>query len=147
MPNNYPPEFDSIPDTVFTKDEVIGFIRKDRIGMEKRMDATYPRDRDWILAMGHALGLDSGHRVPIVPSVEEFKRLFAALTANQAAEAPPVAVEATKAVARERLSDGAIKAEVAAYQPQFRPDFKSFWQGVRFAERHHGIGLDNKEPK
>jgi len=37
------------------------------------------RDRDWILAMAYALGLDSGYEVPIVPEVEVFKRFFAAL--------------------------------------------------------------------
>lgn len=42
------------------------------------------RDRDWILAMGHALGLDSVFRIPIVPSVDEFKKLFAAVRARAA---------------------------------------------------------------
>ena len=37
------------------------------------------RDRDWILAMGHALGLKSGFDVPIVPEVEPFQRMFAAV--------------------------------------------------------------------
>ena len=37
------------------------------------------RDKDWILAIGHALGLDSGFKVPIVPEVEPFQRLFAEL--------------------------------------------------------------------
>ena len=35
------------------------------------------RDTDWILAIGHALGLDSGYEVPIVPEVQAFKNLFA----------------------------------------------------------------------
>jgi hypothetical protein len=48
---------------------------------------TLGRDGDWILAMGHALGLDSGYRVPIVPTVEAFKELFASIQA--AREAPP----------------------------------------------------------
>ena len=37
------------------------------------------RDTDLILAMGHALGLNSGFEVPIVPEVEVFKRFFASL--------------------------------------------------------------------
>src|SRR3990167_7649714 len=40
------------------------------------------RDKDWILAMGYALGLNSGHEIPIVPEVEVFKRFFAALRAS-----------------------------------------------------------------
>jgi hypothetical protein len=40
------------------------------------------RDADWAIAMGHALGLDSGFRVPIIPSVEAFKELFAAIRAK-----------------------------------------------------------------
>jgi len=35
------------------------------------------RDVDWILAIGHALGLDSGYYVPVVPEVQAFKNLFA----------------------------------------------------------------------
>ena len=42
------------------------------------------RDRDWILAMGHALGLDSGFSIPIVPTVEQFKLLFDAVAARGA---------------------------------------------------------------
>jgi hypothetical protein len=37
------------------------------------------RDKDWVLAMAHALGLDSGFEIPIVPEVEVFKRFFASL--------------------------------------------------------------------
>ena len=40
------------------------------------------RDTDWILAMASALGPDSGFRVPIVPTPEAFKELFAALSGN-----------------------------------------------------------------
>jgi hypothetical protein len=39
-------------------------------------DVTSDRDMAWILAIGHALGLDSGYMVPIVPTVEQFKLLF-----------------------------------------------------------------------
>jgi hypothetical protein len=49
------------------------------------------RDADWVLAIGHALGLDSGYRVPIVPSVEEFKRLFTDVRTAQPPEAAEVA--------------------------------------------------------
>ncbi len=35
------------------------------------------RDRDWILAIGHALGMESGFDIPIIPEVEPFKHLFA----------------------------------------------------------------------
>lgn len=41
------------------------------------------RDRDWILAIAHALGLDSGHFVPIVPEVEPLKRLFAQVLSHE----------------------------------------------------------------
>lgn len=34
------------------------------------------RDADWVLAIGHALGLDSGYKVPIVPKPEVFRELF-----------------------------------------------------------------------
>ena len=52
-----------------------------KLGTERdaAVAAVENRDRDWILAMGHALGLDSGYEVPIVPEPEPFKRLFAAL--------------------------------------------------------------------
>lgn len=42
-------------------------------------EARADRDRDWVLAMGRALGWDSGFEVPIVAEVEPFKRLFAAI--------------------------------------------------------------------
>jgi hypothetical protein len=67
------------------------FVRIDAPAVEAK--PTAERDRDWILAISNALGLDSGHRVPIVPSVDEFKRLFA----DVAASASPS--EAQKAVA------------------------------------------------
>ena len=44
-------------------------------------EAVEERDRAWILAMGHALGLNSGYEIPIVPEIEVFKRFFAALRA------------------------------------------------------------------
>ena len=44
----------------------------------------HDRDKDWVLAMAYALGLDSGYEVPIVPEVEVFKRFFAALRAGRA---------------------------------------------------------------
>jgi hypothetical protein len=40
------------------------------------------RDQDWILAMVGALGADSGFKVPIVPTVEVFQELFAAIRAQ-----------------------------------------------------------------
>ena len=68
------------------------------------------RDTDWVLAMGAALGTDSGHYVPIVPEVEPFRKLFAALASTSGAE--PVAAHAltaTSVAAHEsaNLSDNA----------------------------------------
>lgn len=37
------------------------------------------RDRDWILAIGAALGFESGFNVPIIPDVRPFQELFAAI--------------------------------------------------------------------
>jgi hypothetical protein len=37
------------------------------------------RDTDWVLAMAEALGTDSGYSVPIVPTAEAFRELFAAI--------------------------------------------------------------------
>lgn len=37
------------------------------------------RDRDWILAMAAALGMGSGHHVPIISEPEPFRELFAAV--------------------------------------------------------------------
>jgi hypothetical protein len=48
-------------------------------------------DRDWILAMTAALGTDSQYMVPIVPSVDAFRQLFAALRAAPAVPREPVA--------------------------------------------------------
>lgn len=42
-----------------------------------KASSPFGRDADWVLAIGHALGLDSGYEVPIVPEPEPFKRLFA----------------------------------------------------------------------
>lgn len=42
----------------------------------------------------------------------------------------------------EPLTTRQIEEEVGRYQPQFRPPVRSFFQGVRFAERHHGITKD-----
>ena len=54
-------------------------IRDQLVAAERELEN---RDRDWILAMGHALGLDSGFNVPIVPRVDPFKQLFAAIRAR-----------------------------------------------------------------
>jgi hypothetical protein len=40
------------------------------------------RDTDWVLAMAEALGTDSGYSVPIVPTAEAFRELFAAIRSN-----------------------------------------------------------------
>lgn len=45
------------------------------------------RDADWVLAIGHALGLDSGYTVPIVPRPEVFRELFAEV--RRRASQPP----------------------------------------------------------
>lgn len=37
------------------------------------------RNTDWVLAMAEALGTDSGYSVPIVPTAEAFRELFAAI--------------------------------------------------------------------
>jgi hypothetical protein len=42
------------------------------------------RDADWTLAIGKAFGLDSGFSIPVTPSVEAFKTLFAAVAAKPA---------------------------------------------------------------
>ena len=47
------------------------------------------RDTDWILAMGAALGMDSGFSIPIVPEVEPFRQLFAALRASPPPQPAP----------------------------------------------------------
>lgn len=44
------------------------------------------RDADWILAIGHALGMDSGYMVPIVPEVQPFRDLFAAIRKDAQAQ-------------------------------------------------------------
>lgn len=51
------------------------------------------RDADWALAMAEALDSDSGYSVPIVPSPDAFRALFAAVRATKAAPEPvaPVA--------------------------------------------------------
>jgi len=49
------------------------------------------RDADWVLAMGYALGLDSGFKVPIVPTVGAFKALFDSVRAQAQEPAQPVA--------------------------------------------------------
>jgi hypothetical protein len=43
---------------------------------------------DWVLAMAGALGSDCGLHVPIVPSVEAFRKLFAEVRAQAAPAAP-----------------------------------------------------------
>ncbi len=47
------------------------------------------RDRDWILAIGHALGLDNNYQVPIAPEVEPFKKLFAEIRGRASARQDP----------------------------------------------------------
>jgi hypothetical protein len=49
------------------------------------------RDADWVLAMGEALGMNSGYSVPIVPTPEAFRRLFDAVRAGHPAPSEPVA--------------------------------------------------------
>ena len=44
-------------------------------------EAQSNRDKDWVLAIAAALGMESGIDVPIVPDSEPFKRLFAAIAA------------------------------------------------------------------
>lgn len=56
--------------------------------LESLAGASSQRDVDWILAMGHALGMDSGIQIPIVPSVERFKELFQAV--REQSPPPPV---------------------------------------------------------
>lgn len=50
---------------------------------------TPPSGNDWVLAIAHALGLNRGFNVPIVPSVEEFRKLFAAVRASTPTTAAP----------------------------------------------------------
>ena len=51
------------------------------------------RDTDWILAIGAALGMDSGFSIPIVPEVEPFRQLFAALRASPPPQPAPEVAE------------------------------------------------------
>jgi len=46
------------------------------------------RDADWALARAKALGTDSGYSIPIVPSVEAFRELFAAVRSTPEAPEP-----------------------------------------------------------
>jgi hypothetical protein len=63
-------------------------------------DPVLGRDVEWILAMGHALGMGSGIAVPVAPNVEAFRELFAALASPPAptdslgASASPTALSA-----------------------------------------------------
>jgi hypothetical protein len=54
--------------------QTIEYLREQVAELEQRVTA---RDTDWILAIGNALGLDSGYMVPIVPKPDLFKDLFA----------------------------------------------------------------------
>lgn len=54
--------------------------------LQSLLDERENRDRDWVLAIGHALGLESGFMVPIAPEVEPFKELFAAVRSELQAE-------------------------------------------------------------
>ena len=54
------------------------------------------RDTDWILAIGAALGMDSGFSIPIVPEVEPFRQLFAALRASPPPQPAPEVGEETR---------------------------------------------------
>jgi hypothetical protein len=47
----------------------------------------FERDKDWILAMADALGMQSGFNVPIVPEPEPFRKLFAEIRAPSVANA------------------------------------------------------------
>ena len=55
-------------------------------GGEQTADTQHDRDKDWILAMGHALGLNSGFNVPIAPEAEPFRKLFAEIRERQTAD-------------------------------------------------------------
>lgn len=57
------------------RDEWAGF------GVDIPASPDHARDLDWILAMGHALGMGSGHMVPIVPTVEAFRTFFESIRA------------------------------------------------------------------
>jgi hypothetical protein len=47
------------------------------------------RDADWALAMGAALGTDSGYSIPIVPEPQAFRQLFDAIRQRAALTVPP----------------------------------------------------------
>lgn len=65
------------------------------------------------------------------------KRLWNAIDALAALSTQAVPV-------REPLTSEQIRHELAAHAPNFRPEFSAFYRGVRFAERHFGIGCDTK---
>lgn len=55
-----------------------------------RAQALESRDKDWVLAMGYALGLESGFNVPIVPEQDPFRSLFDAVRAQALEEAAKI---------------------------------------------------------
>jgi hypothetical protein len=66
--------------SIVSLEALVNSVAGDRI--KDLQDQVEKRDQDWVLAIGHALGLDSGFEIPIVPEVEPFKELFEAIKAK-----------------------------------------------------------------
>jgi hypothetical protein len=65
------------------------------------------RDTDWVLAMAEALGTDSGYSVPIVPTAEAFRELFAAIRSTPPQQQEQ-SVEAVAPIGYIRLQNGKV---------------------------------------
>lgn len=59
------------------------------------------RDRDWVLAMAYALGVDSGFNIPIVPEPAPFRTLFAEIRAGKPAPSEHTAHGGQKSESRD----------------------------------------------
>ncbi len=55
-----------------------------RAALAAEREAKERRDADWVLALGEAVGLDSGIEVPIVPDPDVCRRFLDAVSANRA---------------------------------------------------------------
>jgi hypothetical protein len=114
----------------FGADEMDDLLPDWRERCEALRTAQPDRDRDWILAMAHALGTDSGFNVPIVPTVEQFKLLFAAVRAQQQqAEQTEVGREFLGKIVR------MVWMEWAREQPNQKPSWLQSWEELTEPER------------
>lgn len=63
------------------------------------------RDREWIIAIGGALGTHSGFSVPVVPSADAFRELFLAIRERAVKEIEAKALRALIPSATDTPSD------------------------------------------